>query len=213
MVKILLVDDHRVFLEGLIGLLEKNEGFEVVGALNASARVINFLECHEVDLVITDLDMPGLSGFDLVKLISRQFSNVKTLVLSMHKDHHVVNGVLEAGALGYIMKDSSTADLFGGIMAVSKGKTYCCKHAAEVLLQRRIQSTPSRQEVIANLSDREKDILILIAQELTQKEIADQLHISSHTVVFHKRKLIDKFNVRGTAGLVKKALELGLIKM
>ena len=209
-INIMLVDDHAVFLEGLEKLLSKNTAIRILEKTSDVRTIFKTLETQRVDIVISDIDMPELSGLDLTKMVVNTFPQTKVIVLSMHREHDVINHVIDAGASGYMLKDSNAEDLFDAIQVVMEGKRFYCKHSADIIIKNRQQvSDTSNQE--PQLSEREKDILQLIAQEFTQNEIAEKLHISPHTVVFHKRKLINKLEVKGTAGLVRKAVELGLL--
>ncbi|MDG2331481.1 MAG: response regulator transcription factor [Flavobacteriales bacterium] len=214
MIKILIVDDHTMFLNGLASLLKKEKDIELIGTAETGLLAIQFIKEHNIDVVISDLSMPGMSGQELLQKIQLNYPDVKFIALSMHYDGKTISEIIKIGARGYLPKDADKKELLEAIRGVATGDTYFGDRAKRAVLNDLIpvKEQQKMESFAAQLTDREKEILVLIAEENTQEEIAEKLFISSSTVVYHKRKLMAMLEVKGTAGLVRKAGEMGLLK-
>ncbi|MBT4774741.1 MAG: response regulator transcription factor [Crocinitomicaceae bacterium] len=214
MIKILIVDDHTMFLNGLASLLKKEKDIELIGTAETGHLAIQFIKEHNIDVVISDLSMPGMSGQELLQKIQLNYPDVKFIALSMHYDGKTISEIIKIGARGYLPKDADKKELLEAIRGVATGDTYFGDRAKRAVLNDLIpvKEQQKMESFAAQLTDREKEILVLIAEENTQEEIAEKLFISSSTVVYHKRKLMAMLEVKGTAGLVRKAGEMGLLK-
>ena len=214
MIKILIVDDHTMFLNGLASLLKKEKDIELIGTAETGHLAIQFIKEHNIDVVISDLSMPGMSGQELLQKIQLNYPDVKFIALSMHYDGKTISEIIKIGARGYLPKDADKKELLEAIRGVATGDTYFGDRAKRAVLKDLIpvKEQQKMESFAAQLTDREKEILVLIAEENTQEEIAEKLFISSSTVVYHKRKLMAMLEVKGTAGLVRKAGEMGLLK-
>lgn len=214
MIKILIVDDHTMFLNGLASLLKKEKDIELIGTAETGLLAIQFIKEHNIDVVISDLSMPGMSGQELLQKIQLNYPDVKFIALSMHYDGKTISEIIKIGARGYLPKDADKKELLEAIRGVATGDTYFGDRAKRAVLKDLIpvKEQQKMESFAAQLTDREKEILVLIAEENTQEEIAEKLFISSSTVVYHKRKLMAMLEVKGTAGLVRKAGEMGLLK-
>lgn len=211
--KLLLVDDHQLFLDGLREILASDERLEVKGIANSGEEALNFLQFTKVDIVLTDISMPGIGGEELLRLIKSNHPSIKTIVLSMEENGVIIARLLRNGATSYLVKNVSRDELFEAIDAVKKGEQFLSPKIQKVLLDSIVSTRQEikSEEIRASLTEREKQILVMIAQEMTQTEIAEKLFISPNTVVYHKRKLMLLFDVKSMAGLVRKAAELDLI--
>lgn len=207
-INIALVDDHTMFMDGLESIFNMEQDLYVAGKFDCADKMLDFLDNFRVELVITDVNMPGMDGIQLVKEIKSRRPETKVLGLSMHDQPHIINKMIKAGINGYLLKDCERNELLEAVRAINKGDNYFAENVKEALL-----SVQSKRKGMGNieLTDREREVLKLIADELTQKEIADKLFISTHTVIYHRRNLLAKLDVKNTAGLIKCAVELGLV--
>ena len=214
MIRVLLVDDHTMFLNGLSVLLKKEKDIELVGAVETGLLALKTIREEPIDVLISDLSMPGMSGQELLKEIGTNHPDICFLALSMHYDGKTISEIIELGARGYLPKDADKKELLAAIRTVASGETHFGERAKRAVLENLIplKEQHKKESVADQLTDREKEILILIAEEHTQEEIAEKLFISSSTVVYHKRKLMALLEVKGTAGLVRKAGEMGLLR-
>lgn len=213
MIKILIVDDHTMFLNGLASLLKKEKDIELIETAETGHLAMQFVQKHEIDVVISDLSMPGMSGQELLKNLQLNHPEIKFIALSMHYDGKTISEIIKIGARGYLPKDADKKELLQAIRTVASGDTYFGDRATRAILNNLVpvQKQQKIEDFAAQLTDREKEILVLIAEENTQEEIAEKLFISSSTVVYHKRKLMAMLEVKGSAGLVRKAGEMGLL--
>lgn len=211
MTRILLIDDHQVILESLKLLLRTLDNIEVVGTLNDSRVVADFLKENEVDLVITDYNIPYLNGIDLTLLIKSTFPKIKVLLLTMVEDAPNIRGAIKAGVNGYILKKTGRDEIEKAIERIMSGKKYFSEAVIDELAANDDNDLNNAQpETIQHLTEREIEVLRLIAMEFSSQEIADKLFISLSTVETHRRNLFQKLNVKSAIGLAKYALKHGL---
>jgi len=198
-IKIILVDDHVMFLDGISKVLSEKDEFEIIGAFNNANDAIKALKNGTPDILITDISMPGLNGIEFIKIVKQQFPNLKILVVSMFKQIQSFNGID-----GYLLKETSYNELINAIkLIVSENKKYFYKDFKKKNNELEFNKTI--------LTTREKEVITLIAQELTTDEIATKLFLSRHTIETHKKNIFQKLQVNNAAGLVKKAVFLGYI--
>ena len=215
-IKVILVDDHEIIRDGIRALLKGAIGIEIAGEAENGQEAIDILEQEEVDLVLMDISMPVMDGIDATNYISQNYPAVKVIVLSMHDDEsHIIN-MLKAGAVGYIFKNTGKIKLIEAIKTVSSGESFFAKEASQRIMEHFMQhkATEKRNgsvEDVKRLTEREKEVLRLIAEEYTNQEIADKLFLSPRTIDTHRRNLLQKLNVKNTAGLVKVAIKCGLL--
>lgn len=209
MIKVLLADDHAIVRSGLKQLFTLAPDIEVVAEAVDGATVLDALRRQRPDLLLLDLNMPGLSGPDLIARIRSHWSDLPILVLSMHNEPQVAARVLKAGASGYVTKDSEMEVLLGAIRKVAAGGKYIVPELAEKLVFD--VSLGKGQLPHQSLSDRELEVLRLLVAGKGVNEIADQLCISNKTVSTHKARLLEKMNLSGTAELVRYAMQHGLL--
>lgn len=209
MIKLMLADDHAIVRSGLKQLLTLTPDIQVVAEAVDGATVLDGLRRQQPDLLLLDLNMPGLGGPDLIARIRSCWSDLPILVLSMHNDPQVAARVLKAGASGYVTKDSDMEVLQGAIRKVAGGGKFIVPELAEKLVFD--VSLGKGKLPHQSLSDRELEVLCLLVAGKGLNEIAHQLCISNKTVSTHKTRLLEKMNLSGTAELVRYALQHGLL--
>ncbi len=210
-IRILLVDDHEVMCEGLGALLRKQEHVEVIGRAADGRAAVQMAVELSPDVVVMDIGMPNLNGIDATRQLTSECPDVKVLVLSTHSDGSMIAKALKVGALGYILKDSAFAELAEAINTVSQGRTYLCSKASKVVFADYVKmlSDPN-WSWSGGLTAREREVLQLVAEGKTTKEIAAILHVSVKTVDSHREHIMDKLNIHNVAGLTKYAIREGL---
>ena len=207
-INIVIVDDHKIFLEGLSLLLNDTKSIKIIGVATSGNEVLEILNRHAVDIVITDISMPGMDGIQLTKEIRKKFPAVKILALTMHNQSTIISTMIKNGVSGYVLKDTGKEELLNAIKSLSIGGNYFSEEVKSILLEGAVLGKKLKSDnSLIRLSPREVEVLKLIASEFTQQQIADKLFISTHTVAFHKKKLFYKFDVKNTAGLIKVAME------
>lgn len=207
MIHILIADDHQMFREGMASLLNNIDGFQVLGEAESGQESIDFITKKPVDIILMDYNMPGLTGLEAILEIRKKKLPVKIIMLTMHNKREIIRDVLHAGADGYLLKDSSRAELIEAINEVHNGGTYFVADVKDSLHDS--YRTPFEKKVI-RLTPREKDILKLICDELTTHEIAEELFITVSTVETHRKNLMNKTGSKNGVGLVKFALNNGM---
>lgn len=214
-IKILLADDHQMFLDGLTSLLSQVKEVEIVGAVNDGSKVIEQLKTKKPDLVILDLNMPVLNGLETTKEIKKSHPQVRVLGLTMDNDLDSITGMLEAGASGYILKNTGKAELELAIQQVMAGRHYLSQSISTQLAQNLLlnlnQKKPDKN-ILDNLTEREIEILKMIALEHSNTEIANLLFISPKTVETHRKNLMRKIGVKNSLGVYKFALKNKLVE-
>ncbi|WP_367913265.1 response regulator [Leadbetterella sp. DM7] len=201
MKKILIADDHTMFINGLRLLLSAMPGFEVNGVASDGQQALEHLARHKTDIILMDVNMPVLNGYQTTFQVREQHPGVKIIVLSMLADEHSVTKMLEAGAHGYLFKNADEEELLEALETVLEGKIYITREIRDkICLSKR--NAPANEE-ITRLSSREMDIARLIMEGYTNTEISDKLFISVRTAETHRKNILAKFNLKNTASLVK----------
>ena len=209
-INIIIADDHTILLEGITALIS-SEYINVVANCKNGQEVLDFLKVQEVDLVISDINMPVMDGITLVKKITKLYPKTKTMMLSMYEERHIINKAIKAGANGYMSKNSGKKDILNAIESCMKGEKANFTRQSK-FTQKSIQNTDKSIKEIS-LTDREKQVLKLITQEASNSDIALSLNISKRTVETHKKNIILKLGATNTIGLVKIALKSKLLKI
>lgn len=213
-IKVLLVDDHHVVREGLKMLLNAQNTVQVVGEADSGRKVFAMLGEVAPDIIIMDVSMPELNGIDATKRIRKDYPSVKILALSMHADRRFIEGMLKAGASGYLIKNCAATELVSAIESVAAGGLYLSPKIAgkivNVCLKPHLPSVASRAD---ELSSREREILQLIAEGGDTKEIAFDLCLSPKTVEAHRRNIMEKLNIHNVAQLTKFAIQEGITNL
>lgn len=203
MIKILIVDDHPVVAEGLRKLIQDSKIAEVIGVAGSGKACIDFLKWEKPDIIFLDINLPDASGLDLCKSIKEKNPSQKILALTTFNERSVVLKMMENGADGYILKNSESDEILEAVKEINAGNKFLAVEVEEILKKK------NEEEMI--LTRREKEVLNLIAEGLTNQEIAEKLFISPLTVDSHRKNLITKLGARNTASLIKLAVEKGLL--
>lgn len=212
MYNLIIADDHKMFLDGLISILESENDLNIVLTAKNGVNVIKYIDINKddkIDLVITDISMPDLDGIALNKMIKDKNPQIKTLVVSMHNESEKIDELIENNVDGYVPKNAEKAELLTAIHTILKGEKYFSKQIKDIYLENKF-AKQKEQEI--KLTKREIEVITLIAEEYTTQEIADQLFLSKHTVESYRKNLIAKLNVRNLAGLTKYALKMKYIE-
>ncbi|BAX79339.1 DNA-binding response regulator [Labilibaculum antarcticum] len=208
-IKVLLVDDHLMFLEGLQSLFANEKNIEVVGAASNAKIALDIINTKQPDIVITDLSMPDIDGSSLVASIQKMYPSIYTLVLSMHSDAQIISKLIKQNINGYLLKNAEKEELLIAVKTIVGGENYFSKEVSDIYNE---GSCKSDYSSIPELSKREKEVLKLIGDEYTTKEIADHLFISQNTVESHRKNMFSKLNVKNVAGLIKMAIKNNLLE-
>lgn len=204
--KVFLTDDHAILIGGLIKIIEAEPDLEVVGSAGSVQETMDRLTQLKVDLLITDYNLPDDDGLTLVRKVKRKYPDMKILVLSMHDEAHLVKEILKEGIDGYLIKKDSHKELIDAIYAIRSGKNYLSADINSMLIRGLHGDADGRL-----LTDREREILKLIAKEYTNKDIAEELFISERTVETHRKNIFRKTGTNNLVGLIKFAYANNLI--
>lgn len=204
-IKIFIVDDHYMVIEGIHSLLQNESNIEWMGHATNAESCLAFLSNHTPDVILMDINLPDKSGIDLCKEVKEKYSAVYILGLSTFNQQSFIEKMMSSGASGYILKNATQEELMEGIETVIKGKQFLSFDAAMAL---RKPDTDNKTPIITR---REKEVLELIADGLTNNEIAQKLFISSTTVDTHRKNLLAKFEAKNIASLIKSAMQLHMI--
>ena len=211
-IRVLLVDDHALVRAGIRALIDTLDGVEVVAEAGNGREALQQVEKFAPDLVLLDLTMPEMSGFEVLEQIVRRSPQVRVIILTMHEAREYTTRALRLGAAGFIPKSAAANELRQGIESVMRGETYTSK---ETLHQARppFLGESRAQKLLETLTPRQHEILVLIAEGQTTKEIARNLNISVKTVESHRAQLMERLDIRDVAGLVRFAIKTGLVSM
>ena len=211
MIKILIADDHQMFIDGIRSLLESSKSMKIIGEAHNGYEVTEFVAKEQVDIVLLDMNMPVMDGMEAMKIVKKKFPLVKIIMLTMFNTRDHIEKLLRAGADGYVLKNTGKEELVLAIETVMRGESFFSKEVTEQIMAGiQKKKTNNKNSMMVELTEREKDVLKLIVKEFTTQEIGEKLFISSNTVETHRKNLISKLNVRNVAGLVKYALQNGL---
>jgi len=212
-IRILLADDHNVMRAGLRLLLERQSGFQVTSEASDGRQAVEQAEATKPDVVVLDIAMPNLGGIEAAQRISTMLPQARIIILSMHSDESYVSRALKAGAKGYLLKDSVENDLIEAIRAVSQGKAFFSPEISNILVEDYVREMKKRgtEDSYELLTPREREILQLLAEGKSNKDIATLLNLSLYTVETHRRNLQDKLNLHSLAELILYAVRKGII--
>jgi DNA-binding NarL/FixJ family response regulator len=214
-IRILLADDHTVVRQGLRKVLEERPEWHVVAEAGDGREAVRQAEQLKPDVAILDVAMPLLNGIEATRQIVKRVPGVRVLILSMHSDEAYVTQILQAGAVGYLLKDSADVDLLQAVSAVAEGKSFFSPSIARLMLDDYIKQRSGEPGVIdryETLSDREREVFQLIAEGKANKDIAALLFISPSTVETHRARIMDKLDVHSAAEIVLYAVRRGVIR-
>jgi len=210
-IKVLLVDDHAIIREGLRSLLEKQPEMEVIADTDDGRKALRLVQKLSPDIVIMDITMPGLNGIEATRQITAEFPDVKVIALSIHSKRRYVADMLSAGATGYILKECLFDELVAAIKAVATGGRYLSPRITDVVVSDYVKRlSASADSPFEALKAREREVLQLVAEGKSTKQIALELHVSIKTIEANRRQIMDKLNIHSIAELTKYAVREGL---
>ena len=212
-ITVLLADDHTIVRQGIRTMLEEQESVEVVGEATNGNEAVELAKELAPDIIIMDIAMPLLNGLEATSHIKRATPKTKVLVLTMYTNEEYVLRMLKAGANGYLLKQSAMADLLAALDALQKGEAFFSPSISNVVLKDYLRRTDEEKEGLDLLTPREKEVLQLIAEGFTNRKVAEQLGVSVKTVNIHRTNIMTKLDIHKVAGLVRYAIEKGLIKL
>jgi two-component system response regulator NreC len=214
-IKVLLVDDHTIVRQGIKALLDTQEGIEVVGEAEDGREAIEKAKQMAPNVIVIDITMPNLNGIEATRQIKKINPEIKVLVLTVHDNEEYIHRILQAGASGYLLKESAVSDLVSAINAVEKGDIFLSPSISKVVVKDYIRHGDTESgdfDSLNVLTNREREVLQLIAEGHTNKDIARILKLSIKTIDVHRSHIMDKLNIRDITGLVKYSIRKGLIK-
>jgi len=209
--RILLADDHQIVLEGLKSLLGGE--FEVVGSVEDGRALVEQAALLHPDVIVADISMPQLNGIEAARQIKKTDQNIKIVFLTMHLDATYAANAFEAGASGFVLKHSAPSELITAIQDVMKGQTYVTPLIAGELIRTYREGDLPKKDLVKKISPRQREILQLLAEGKSSKEIASILNISARTVEFHKYRMMEQLNIKTSSELVQYAVKHGIISI
>jgi DNA-binding NarL/FixJ family response regulator len=212
-VRVLLADDHALVRGGIRALLNTIEGVEVVGEAGNGPDALRLVAELTPDIVLMDVTMPGLNGFEVLEQSKKQFPNIRIIILTVHDAGEYAIQALRAGAAGFLPKSAASNELQLAIEVVSRGETYVSGEVSRKTLLQLSQGLTGRTGPMASLTPRQREILTLIAEGLSTKDISRRLNISVKTVESHRAQLMERLDIHDVASLVRYAIKMGLIKV
>ncbi len=212
-IKVILADDHQLFREGLANLLADFPEIEVIAQAVNGKDAIDKARQLNPDVVIMDINMPDLDGVEATAQLLKEKPDIKVIGLSMHIDKQYIKGMLEAGSSGYLFKNCSYDELIKAIQTVHRGKKYLSEKITEILIQEYLTKEEIGPSTSSELTDRESEILKLIAEGISVSDISNQLFVSIKTINTHKQHILEKLNLKTTTDIVKYALKKGIISL
>src|SRR5690242_2914667 len=210
-IKILIADDHGVVAEGLKHLIEAQPDMQVVGTVGDGREALRLAKEAQPDVVLMDLSMPELNGADATRAIVENDAKCRVIMLSMYAEREYVRRALKAGALGYVLKRAAATEVVDAIRAVHKGQRYLSPRVADAVIED--YASDEKADLLERLSAREREVLQLLAEGRTGAEIAQRLSLSQKTVETYRARLVEKLGIRDVAGLVKFAIQRGLVSL
>ncbi len=208
-IRLVITDDHPIVRQGLRQAIERDAGLKVLAEAGSGTEALEHIEALRPEVLILDIDMPGMDGFSLAREIRRRGIAIELIFLTIHCEPEYFNEALDLGAKGYVLKDSAVTDIISAIHAVANGKHFTSPALTSYLIDsaRRQSATPAPQPGLNALTSSERQILRLLAEYKTSQEIGEQLFISPHTVRTHRKNICSKLGLRGNHALMKFALE------
>lgn len=205
MISIILVEDHSMVTEGLRAFIAAEPGLACLAACDSGERLMQVLQTQQPDVILMDINLPDITGIELCKKVKAKHPAIQVIALSINNQPGIIRKMIAGGASGYVLKDAGKHEIFEGVKAVMKGKTYYGRSVSEVLRK------PELPAGLPPLTRREKEVLELIADGNTNQEIADALFVDVTTIDFHRKNMLSKYKVKNTAALVKIAVSNKLI--
>jgi len=209
-IKLLLVDDHLLIREGVKLLLKRHDDIDIVAEAKSGKEVIEYLNAHpnSIDVVLMDINMPGMTGIETTKTITERYNDIKIIALTMHIEEVYIKDMINAGAMGYVLKDSGINELLSAIKLVFSGKKYYSNDVSVTMINSLMNANESKALI---LSERELEVLTYISKGLTNNQTGELLNISGRTVETHRRNILAKLEVKNTAEMIRYAFENKLV--
>ncbi len=212
-IKVLVVDDHQLFREGLVNLLFSAPDIEVIAQAENGEDAIQKARHFTPEVILIDIAMPKMNGIEATRELKKEMPEIKIIAVSMHSDKQYVKGILEAGADGYLLKNCTYRQLTDAIKTVYSGKKFLSEDITELVINGYLDPSKSELDSYSQLSEREKEIFMLFAEGKSTREIGEKLFISVKTVGTHKQHILEKLKLKTNADIVKFALKKGLIQL
>ena len=211
-IRVILAEDHTLVRAGIRALLEKFSGVEVLGEAGDGREVLNLVKLRRPDVVLMDISMPGLNGLDAAARLAREFPAVRVIILSMHSNEEYYWRALKAGAAGYLLKKAASVELETALRRVAHGEICLSQEISTRLLKKfPLHGILDRKSPLEQLTDRQREVLQLIAEGQNTKQIGEILQVSPKTIEYHRLKLMERLNMHDIPGLVRFALRMGLL--
>jgi DNA-binding NarL/FixJ family response regulator len=208
--RILLVEDHTLVRAGLRALLQRVEGFEIVGEAGDGHEALEMIGAHRPDIVLMDIGVPGLNGLEISARVARHYPHVRVIILSMHAGEEYIRQAVRSGAAGYLLKDAGVAELEIAIRAVERGDRYLSPAVSRQLVDDYLDRL-NDEDTRERLTPRQREVLQLIAEGYTTQQIALKLNIAVKTVETHRTQLMERLGIHDVAGLVRYAVRAGIV--
>ncbi|MCK9269014.1 MAG: response regulator transcription factor [Bacteroidales bacterium] len=212
-IQVLVVDDHQIIIDGMKSILQDEETVQFAGGANTMQEALDFIDQHQVDVIIMDISMPGHSGIEITRMIKEKYPDVKVLALTMHDEIDIIADMIDAGASGYLLKKANMNEVLDALQTVARGQRYLGSKVQDILMDdfsQRRSTRQNREYESQLLTPREKEILQLMLREFSNDKIAEKLFISIRTVETHRRNIFTKTNTKNVVGLIKYAMKQGL---
>jgi DNA-binding NarL/FixJ family response regulator len=208
-IRLLVADDHKILLEGIVSLLKLEPSFEIVASADNGLEVLELIKKNDIDVCLLDINMPQMDGMEAARAIRQIKPGIKIIMLTTYNDNEIISELVHIGVSGYLLKNSDRLELVEAIKRVMNGRYYFSAEVEDIILK----GTPEKKEMdIVLLTEREKQILALLGREFTNEKIANELNISYRTVETHRKNIMHKTNSHNLAGLLKHAYSKGLLK-
>ena len=208
-IKLLIADDHTILRDGIVSLLQSEESFVVTGTASNGYEVMDLITKNDYDVCLLDINMPGLDGMETAKLLKEKKPAIKIIMLTTYNDREIISELVHIGVAGYLLKNSDKQELVEAVHKVMKGRHYFSEEVEKIILE---GLTDRKTTEVVPLTERELEVVQLLAKEYSNDKIAVELHISFRTVETHRKNIMQKTKAHNLAGLIKYAYGKGLLK-
>jgi DNA-binding NarL/FixJ family response regulator len=210
-IKVFILDDHQMLIDGLKALLMNEAGFEIIGTSTSSKQALEIIGKSTPDIILTDINMPEMDGIEFTRAAKKKHPEVKILALSMFGEKSTISEILDAGASGYILKNTGKEELINALVKISSGGMYFSDEISAEMMKAMSERGQKKEDEKIHLTEREREIIQLIAKEYSNAQIGEALFISERTVETHRKNIFRKANTKTVVGLIKFAMEHKLI--
>ncbi len=214
-IRLLMVEDHQIVSDGLMKLIQDEEDINVIKVIDNAKEALEFIENNQIDIVMSDITMPGMSGLEFTQIVAEKYITPKVLLLSMHEDEEYVLTAVDNGAMGYLTKDVKRSELLKAIRKIAGGEKYFSSKVTEIMItgyaNRASRVRADKEKPPSHLTERELEILGYIVKGFSNKQIGYELDISKRTVDTHRTNIMKKLDAKNTAMIVKAAIDRGLV--